>query len=131
VLGAKILSIRTLGGRLKAFAYNAKRGREDQEYLKECLKSGVVGSGKSLDYTLRRTFQEYIDNFNPEDYPEEIPEEITEMECTVFGHICPVIFIAEDFTETAEPRRRGRYIPFQIKMRVVRRDNYTLRFRVL
>ncbi len=98
---------------------------EHQEYLKECLRSGVVGSGKSLDSTLRRMFKGEIDDFNPEDYPEEIPEEITEMECTVFGHICPVIFIAEDFTETAEPRRRGRYIPFQIKMRVVRRDNYT------
>jgi 5-methylcytosine-specific restriction endonuclease McrA len=28
-------------------------------------------------------------------------------------------------TETAETRRRGRYIPFKTKMRVVRRDNYT------
>ncbi len=98
---------------------------EHQEYLKECLRTGIVGSGKPLDETLRMLFQEEIDEFNSEEYPDEIPEEINEIECTVFGHICPVIFIAEDFTETAEPRRRGRYIPFQIKMRVVRRDNYT------
>jgi hypothetical protein len=44
---------------------------------------------------------------------------------TVFGHICPVVFVAEELTETSEPRRSGRYIPFKIKMRVVRRDNYT------
>jgi 5-methylcytosine-specific restriction endonuclease McrA len=41
------------------------------------------------------------------------------------GHICPVVFVGESITETTETRRRGRYIPFQTKMRVVRRDNYT------
>ena len=45
--------------------------------------------------------------------------------CNVFGHVCPVFFAAEAITETSEARRRGRYIPFKIKMRVVRRDNYT------
>jgi len=89
------------------------------------LRTGITGSGKPLDETLYTLFQAEIDEFNPEEYPDRIPEEINETECTVFGHICPVIFIAEDFTETAEPRRRGRYIPFQVKMRVVRRDNYT------
>jgi 5-methylcytosine-specific restriction endonuclease McrA len=56
---------------------------------------------------------------------EEIPEEIAEMKCTVFGHICPVVFVAERFTETSEIRRSGRYIQFQVKMRVIRRDNST------
>ena len=62
---------------------------------------------------------------NPDEYPKEIPEEISNMACTVFGHICPVFFVSEEFTETSEPRRRGRYLPFHVKMRVVRRDNYT------
>jgi 5-methylcytosine-specific restriction endonuclease McrA len=36
-----------------------------------------------------------------------------------------VVFVTEGFTETSTERRTGRYIPFQVKMRVVRRDNYT------
>jgi len=102
-----------------------KHAEEHQEYLKECLRTGVLGSEEPLDDDRRRMFQEWIDEFNPDDYPEEIPEEMAEMQCTVFGHICPVIFVAEEETETAELRRRGRYIPFKVKMRVVRRDNYT------
>lgn len=62
---------------------------------------------------------------DPDEYPKRIPEEISSMACTVFGHICPVFFVSEEYTETSELRRRGRYIPFRIKMRVVRRDNYT------
>jgi len=102
-----------------------KHAEEHQEYLKECLRTGVLGSGEPLDDNRRRIFQAEIDEFNPDDYPEGIPEEIAEMQCTVFGHICPVVFVAKGFTETSEPRRRGRYIPFKVKMRVVRRDNYT------
>ena len=44
---------------------------------------------------------------------------------SIFGHICPVVYSAEAFTETAKLRRSGRYIPFKVKIRVVRRDNYT------
>jgi hypothetical protein len=69
--------------------------------------------------------EESYPELNPEDYPEEIPKEISDMGCIVFGHICPVFFVSEEFTETAEPRRRGRYIPFNVKIRVIRRDNYT------
>jgi 5-methylcytosine-specific restriction endonuclease McrA len=42
----------------------------------------------------------------------------------VYGHICPVVFNAEGFTETTESRRSGRYIRAAVKMRVARRDNY-------
>ena len=102
-----------------------KNEEEHLEYIKECLRTGVLGNGEPLDDNRRRMFQAMVDDFNPDDYPEEIPEEIAEMQCTVFGHICPVVFVAEGFTETSEPRRRGRYIPFKVKIRVVRRDNYT------
>lgn len=44
------------------------------------------------------------------------------LECNVFGHVCPVFFNAESFTETKELRRRGRYIPRDIMLKVVRRD---------
>ncbi len=57
--------------------------------------------------------------------PQTIHPEIHELSCTVFGHLCPVYFVAEPLTETEEERRTGRYIPFETKIRIVRRDNYT------
>jgi hypothetical protein len=95
------------------------------EYLKECLRTGKIADGRPLNAARRKLFRQEIKSFNPERYPESIPSAITDMACTVFGHICPVVFAAEGFTETTEGRRTGRYIPFRIKMRVVRRDNYT------
>ena len=96
-----------------------------QEYLKQCLETGVLQSGESLDDPRRKLFEAEIEEFSAGQYPEEILEEIADMQCTVFGHICPVIFVGEAFTETSEVRRSGRYIPFKTKIRVVRRDNYT------
>lgn len=95
------------------------------EYLKSCLESNTYGDGKLLDDRRRQDFQKMVNDFNPGDHPKRIPKLIGEMACTVFGHMCPVFFVAEPFTETEEMRRSGRYIPFQIKMRVARRDNHT------
>ena len=54
---------------------------------------------------------------------EEIQQyDTSELQCNVFGHICPVFFTAESFTETKEQRRSGRYIPRDIMLKVVRRD---------
>lgn len=102
-----------------------EEAKEHLAYTKNCLKTGFLGDGTPLDEAKRKMFEEEIADFNPEDYVEEIPGEVSEMACTVFGHLCPVFFVSEEFTETSEPRRRGRYIPFTTKMRVVRRDNYT------
>ncbi len=46
----------------------------------------------------------------------------SELECNVFGHVCPVFFNAEPFTDTRDLRRSGRYIPRDIMLKVVRRD---------
>jgi hypothetical protein len=73
----------------------------------------------------REEAEEEFPGIDSSEYPEKIPEPISDMGCTVFGHVCPVFFISEEVTETSEHRRRGRYIPFHIKIRVVRRDNYT------
>ncbi len=48
--------------------------------------------------------------------------DITELQCTVFGHVCPVFFVSEPFTETKEKRKLGRHIPREIMLKVVRRD---------
>jgi hypothetical protein len=48
--------------------------------------------------------------------------ETKELGCNVFGHVCPVFFMAEPFTETKEGRRVGRRIPHEVMLKVVRRD---------
>lgn len=93
--------------------------------LKEALVSGILDERKPLDDVRRAFFQKTLDEFCDDDYPEKIPDVFSVAGCNVFGHVCPVFFAAEAITETSEARRRGRYIPFKIKMRVVRRDNYT------
>lgn len=98
---------------------------EHNEYLKECLETGFMRGGEPLDRGRREIFKKRIAEFNPEDYPEVIPEEIASMQCTVFGHICPVAFTAEAYTETTESRREGRSISFPTRSRIVRRDNFT------
>ncbi len=99
---------------------------EHNEYMKRCLETGTLGDGtKRLDPKRRAWFKFEVRRFRAAAYPEVIPKEIGDMGCSVFGHICPVVFTAEGFTETSESRRTGRYISFKTKMRVVRRDNYT------
>ncbi len=95
------------------------------KYLETCLASGMLPDGKPLDSRQRKMFKEDIASFKPSEHPESIPDDITMMACSVFGHICPVVFVNEAFTETSDERRSGRYIPFKTKVRVVRRDNYT------
>ena len=45
--------------------------------------------------------------------------------CMVFGHICPVFFVNEPLTETAELRKITRTISRAMFLRIVRRDNQT------
>ena len=99
--------------------------QEELERMESALASGVEDNRIPLDESRRKVFQAKVDAFNPEEYPEVIPEQVACMACNIFCHICPVMFVGESITETTEKRRRGRYIPFQVKMRVVRRDNYT------
>ena len=93
--------------------------------LREGLKSGTFDHRKPLDAYRRRMFEKDVDAFDPVKYPECIPQVVADTQCNVFGHICPVVYCGESITETSEARRRGRYIPFSVKMRVVRRDNHT------
>lgn len=98
---------------------------QHNEYLKRCLRTGQLGDGSGLTPSKRKMFRGWVKKFDPDSYPASIPTTVAEMECTVFGHICPVVYSAEGFTETSEERRTGRYMPFRTKVRVVRRDNYT------
>jgi hypothetical protein len=93
-------------------------------YLKNCLTTGVLGDGSPLDDNRRELFECWVAEFDPDSHPNEIPDILLELRCRIFGHICPVIFVAENISETSSVRRRTRSIPAPIKMRVARRDNY-------
>lgn len=98
---------------------------EHRAKMEKAIETGIDDLRQPLDDVRRLWFQDQIDNFDEDDYPEEIPEVFINAQCNIFGHICPVYFAAESITETSQERRRGRYIPFKTKIRVVRRDNYT------
>jgi HNH endonuclease len=98
---------------------------EDRAALEAALATGRYDPSEPLDPVRKMLFEQELEQFSPEDYPEECPEVLLESVCNIFGHFCPVFFCAEAWTETSEGRRHGRYIPFDVKMRVVRRDNYT------
>jgi hypothetical protein len=86
-------------------------------FLKEQLKKGAY-KGKKKAF-----FEKEVKNFNPNDYPVKLTAAEKERSCSVFGHLCPVFFVNEPLTETAELRRIGRNIPRAVMLRVARRDN--------
>ncbi len=92
---------------------------QHNEFLKQQLKADVY------DPTRKRTFSAQVKTFDPCEFPEQIPEEEHFMSCHIFGHYCPVFFMGEPFTETADLRKSNTSISFQTKLRVARRDNYT------
>ncbi|MFL6821934.1 MAG: HNH endonuclease [Xanthobacteraceae bacterium] len=102
-----------------------KKIRERKRALAVALRTGVEDNRKPLDEARRALFVKQVQTFRAEDHPEQVPGVFRDGECNIFGHICPVFFAAEAITETRTERRRGRYIPFEVKMRVVRRDNHT------
>ena len=97
---------------------------EHNEYLKRTLSQGCEADGTPLDPGRQACLLGMMAGFDPLDYPEQIPAEIMDMSCRWFGHICPVVFTAEQITETTKLRRTGRNIPPSMLMRVARRDNY-------
>jgi hypothetical protein len=99
--------------------------QERKKKIKQALKDGFEDTRRPLDEARRAFFSKEVAKFDANIYPETIPDIFRDGECNIFGHICPVFFAAEAITETSTERRRGRYIPFAVKMRVVRRDNHT------
>ena len=88
------------------------------DFLKNQLKNGKYKGWR------KKTFKKEVEEFDPNLYQEKIDKEILERGCNVFGHICPVFFVNEPFTETKETRRINRKISRETMLRVVRRDNY-------
>ncbi len=56
---------------------------------------------------------------------EEFPlkSERDSQSCRIFGHDCPVFYVAEPLTETKELRNISRHIPRPVQFRVLKREN--------
>lgn len=97
---------------------------EATEYFtsrKKDIESGIYNK----DLKLKRRINKEVKDFNPQDYPARISKDILEKKCNVFGHMCPVFFVSEPFTESERAREVSRYIPRDVMIRVARRDNST------
>ncbi|MFC1924581.1 HNH endonuclease [Chloroflexota bacterium] len=90
---------------------------DHNNFLIKQLELGVYNGKRKL------IIEEMVQEFNPNNYPKKHPKCDLEKACSVFGHLCPVFFVNEPFTETQELRRIGRYIPRHIMLKVVRRDS--------
>lgn len=95
---------------------------DHNSYLEKCLKTGKFSDGRPLDKKSEKEFKEMMKHNSSRSLLEKIPQVLREASCNVFGHICPVFFVAEPFTETKETRRSGRNIPRDVMLKVVRRD---------
>ncbi|MFH1129020.1 MAG: HNH endonuclease [Candidatus Omnitrophota bacterium] len=99
-----------------------EEAKEHNDYLKICLKTGKLGNGATLDKAKRNWFIKEVKEFKASDYPEEISRVLVVAACRVFGHVCPVYFVAEPLTETKNRRKHNRSIPRDVMLKVVRRD---------
>jgi HNH endonuclease len=90
------------------------------------LATGFYDATRPMDDIRRALIEDKLkERLDPEELPDHVPTIFLEASCNRLGCICPVFFAAEELNETQKRRRRGRYIPFKTKMRVVRRDNHT------
>lgn len=99
-----------------------KEAEEHNNYLKKCLQTGTLGNGANIDPKRKKRFQKKVASFKPGDYPKSVPLILKEASCRLFGHVCPVFFYAEPFTETRKRRSHSRSIPRDVMLKVVRRD---------
>ncbi len=96
-----------------------KEAIRHNEFLKEQLEKKAYRGWR------KKVLEKEVKEFDPLQHPKKVPKDILEKSCNIFGHLCPVFFVNEPFTETIEMRRVTRSIPRETMLRVVRRDNYT------
>jgi hypothetical protein len=113
------------GGTLKLTAAEEREVKRELRRLERALETGVEDHRRPLDPAREKAVKREIAEAAGRDLPQSVPAVVKDMECNVWGHICPVVFVGESVTETSDRRRRDRYISFSTKMRVVRRDNHT------
>lgn len=78
------------------FGPTQKEAVEHNEFLKKQL------SKKAYKGWRKKLFEKEVKEFNIKEYAKKHSKEDIEKSCTIFGHICPVFFVNEPFTETEE-----------------------------
>lgn len=96
--------------------------REHNEGLQSSLRSGRLPDGRPLDAQRRKSFRRMVADYKDGDFPETMPRVLHEASCRIFGHLCPVFFVAEPLTETVTLRAHTRTISREVMLKVVRRD---------
>jgi hypothetical protein len=89
---------------------------------KACLASGRGVDGSKLTNKQKAIFEDEVKIFHPSKHPDELPRVVEDASCKVFGHMCPVFYVAEPLTETKDRRTHSRSIPREVMLKVVRRD---------
>ncbi len=104
-------------------------GEFDEEELKKIRKSysswmaAIAEGGLETEEEIYEAVEKAL-CLRPQNWEWISQYRTDELSCSVFGHICPVFFTAEGFTETREERRTARTIPREVMLKVVRRDGH-------
>ncbi|MGH9891902.1 MAG: HNH endonuclease [bacterium] len=96
--------------------------KDHDEHLRAALRSGRLLDGRPLDAQRRKSFRQMVADYKDGDFPETIPKVLSDASGRVFGHVCPVFFVAEPLTETLTLRSHTRTISREVMLKVVRRD---------
>jgi len=101
---------------------------EHNEYLRECIETGMMGTGEHRIPLPPGRRELFIRDIN-RPIPDSVVDTLSDFEewasCMEYGHLCPAYFAAEPYTETKSKRKLSRSIPNSVLIRVVRRDNNT------
>jgi hypothetical protein len=63
--------------------------------LEECLRTGKSRDGQLLDDKIRKFYEKDVAFIASRDQLDEIPQVFLDAKCHIFGHMCPVYFVAE------------------------------------
>jgi len=95
---------------------------EVSERHNEALTALMNGKAKTRDDVFDAIDQ--LTYFQPDNWEEINQYDPEDVNCRIFGHLCPVFLSQSGATETKESRREGRVIPREIMFKVARRDNH-------
>lgn len=71
---------------------------EYYEFVKGQLRAGAY------DEAREEVLAKELEDFDPSEYPERHDDNDVRKACSVFGHLCPVFFVMEPFTDTSNLR---------------------------
>ena len=94
---------------------------EIKNHYKECLNNLLENNFNSEDHLLSEIDRLMYLTPSHWEYLSQFDE--NHVGCEIYGHVCPVFINQSGATETKESRKQGRYLPRDIMLKVVRRDN--------